>query len=177
MVWAFQILREKGLWDLIQPVIIQALGTNTTGGLNVSAPPLSSSRAGTSGTTKLASSSSAGTGTAQAQSSLFGAQSTFMPPDIERVLIIISKTSSKTDSSFIIPIVMRFCTEPEQLWIAFKQKYWGQYESVATQSKLGLKRFLVDLKMTEGTLVQDYLHSIKRHVAELKCVDKSVPDQ
>lgn len=68
---------------------------------------------------------------------------------------------------------MRFRTEPDLLWIALKSKY----ESAATQRKLDLKKSLLDLKMSEGSSVQDYLHSIERHVAELGCVGESLPDQ
>lgn len=94
---------------------------------------------------------------------------TFTQRDKDRVIIIISKTVSST----IIPTVMRFETEPPLLWNALKQKY----ESAATQRKLDLKKSLLDLKMTEGTSVQDYLQSIERHVAELGRVGESVPDQ
>lgn len=68
---------------------------------------------------------------------------------------------------------MCFRTKPDQSWIALKR----EYESAATQRKLDLKKSLLDLEMSGGSSVQDYLHAIERHVAELGCVEESISDQ
>lgn len=64
-------------------------------------------------------------------------------------------------------------TEPELIWIALKKKN----ECAAIQRKLDLTKSLLDLNMSEGFSVLDYLHVVERHVTELGCVGESVSDQ
>lgn len=68
---------------------------------------------------------------------------------------------------------MRLRSDPEKLWITLKKKY----ESAAIQCKLDLKQSLFDLKMSEGSSVQDYLHAVERNMAQLGCVGETVSDQ
>lgn len=128
MVWAFlleQILREKGLWKLVEPAIIQTLnvGASSSNVTSTTQLPLGATDiSGTSNTGQASSSSSESASTARTRT----AHSSYTQRHKERIIIIISKTIS----SSIIPTVMRFGTDPDLLWIALKR----EYESAAKEN-------------------------------------------
>ncbi|CAM6115755.1 unnamed protein product [Calypogeia fissa] len=150
MIWSFmveQTLREKDLWDIVDPPSATSAATTSE----------------TSTTTSTASSIAA---------AILAAASVPLPAstqDKDRVIIIITKTVSAT----VVPVIMRFRDDPQKLWSTLKRNY----ESAALQRRLDLKTNLLNLKMTEGSSVQEYLHTITHHVVELARVGDQVADQ
>lgn len=94
-------------------------------------------------------------------------------PDIQkhkdRVIIIITKTVH----SSIFPIVSRLCNDPSKLWVTLKKKY----ESSTLQRKLNLKTSLIELKMHDGTSIEDYLKKVDHHVMDLGSIGEEIPDK
>lgn len=84
LIWAFlleQILREKGLWDLVQPAFLQALSMSVTSSSSPSTGSSQQAPSSSSGVTGQAPSSSASGGAGA--TSTTAAQSTFTQKDKE----------------------------------------------------------------------------------------------
>lgn len=150
MVWAFlleNILREKELWELVQPDILQPQPSTSSG--TTAAPSTSSGTTATSSSTAPTTAAATSTTTIgqSTSSATTTTQSSFTQKDKDRVIIIICKTVSST----IIPTVMRLRAAPDQLWISLKKRY----KPAALQRRLDLKKALLDFKMNEGSSVQD----------------------
>ncbi|CAM6095432.1 unnamed protein product [Calypogeia fissa] len=78
---------------------------------------------------------------------------------------------SVTVEKSILPTIQRLCDDPAKLWATLKQRY----QTTATQRKIDLKSEIMEMKMTEGNSVEEYLQQIENIRVDLGNIGEEFP--